>query len=289
MELGRLLDSLREQERAPDQVIVVAAGQQPATEGARSEDGGPGPEIVRARTAGANAQRNQALERLDPRCDWVVSLDDDVVLHCDCLAELVRVSKAQPPTVGGIGLNIVNETAARLRRPKKWFGMDGDRRGAVLPSSFNTLMCPLGDDETLEVDWLHAGASAWRAGVARQFPWEERFQGYALYDDVEYSLRVGEQHRLVAAGACRVEHHHATGHRAAGFDLGTRQIHNHAYIVAQHPGRLSQRAHRKACVGQLLSNLARGTLERDLYLWQVAAGNAVALAQIALNRHPRLG
>ena len=286
-ELDTLLSSLGTQERLPDQVIVVAAGDVPdAADLGRRFDNLP-LRIERARVQGLTHQRNQCAASLDPRCDWVVSLDDDIELSPDCLQQLERVAAAQPRVIGGIGLNIINEPRARHRKIKIWFGMDHPQPGKLLPSSFNTLICPLEDGELLDVDWLHGGATAWRAEVVTSFPWAEQFSGYALAEDVEYSARVATRYRFVAAGSCRVEHHHAAGRRARGWQFGAAQIRNRQFIVEQHPDRLSMQALRHAAVGQFLSNLTRGTLERDPYLWQVAAGNAVALARLALKRSRR--
>ncbi len=277
-QVSALLRSLAGQSRRPDQVVLVDGGRRAPLDGPALAAAHPGLplQVLTATRTGANAQRNQGLDALDAAVDWAVMLDDDIVALPDCLERLAVRAREAAPEIGGLGLNIVDEATPRLRAAKRLFGIDGPARGRVLPSAFNTLMCPLAPDEVLEVDWVHAGASAFRREVVERHRWEERFTGYAFADDVEYSCRVRLHHRLVAVGDCRVEHRHAPGRRAGGFALGVAQLRNRQLIVGRHPRRFSRAALCWASVGQVGINLARAVVDRDPYFWALAAGNAAA-------------
>src|SRR5206468_11483155 len=87
---------------------------------------------------------------------------------------------------------------------KSLFRMDSCRRGAVLRSGYEATIAPVRKDTFVE--WLCGGATVWSRQVIVEFQYDEWFRGYAYFEDVDYSYRVGRKYRLIILAGPRVEH-----------------------------------------------------------------------------------
>ncbi len=236
--LVRFLESLADQSRLPDQLVVVDASPDTATEealrglAARRKAAG---EIVYVRVGrplvGLTRQRNQALARVTT--DLVAFFDDDIILAPDCLERMESVHRGESRSVG-VAAAIENErsTPSALWRTRKLLGIVSTlepgryvRSGMSIPWGF----LPPGPG-VREGDWLPGGATMWRTEIARRLGFEEGFEGYGQSEDLEFSLRAGREGKLLLAAAARVRHEHVAAGRPNAFRKGYMAIYNR-YVV----------------------------------------------------------
>jgi GT2 family glycosyltransferase len=231
--MSRFLGSLGEQDRFPDQLVIVDASRDSETErivesfsASRS-----GLDVVYVRVqaplVGLTRQRNQALIRTET--ELVAFFDDDILLRPGCLRELEAVHRSEAGTVG-VAAYIENERSSPnlLWRLRRRLGIVSElepgrytRSGMSIPWSFLTP-----GEGTRAGDWLPGGATMWRTEVARELGFLEAFEGYGQGEDLEFSLRAGRRGRLLLARSARVLHEHVEGGRPSAFRLGYMAVYN---------------------------------------------------------------
>jgi GT2 family glycosyltransferase len=230
----RFLESLRRQERRPDELIVVDASHDPLTEPvvrelAASEDAPRHVAYYRVigRHHGLTRQRNFALARVG--FDLVAFFDDDTVLDPDCLGELERALRAEGQIVGAGGaIDEPGRGQEKLWRLRRALGIVGEltpgrysRSGMSIPWS----LLPPGRGP-VEGDWLPGCAMIWRTAPARAEGFHEGFAGYAQGEDLDFSLRMGRRGRLVLVRSARLRHLQEPEGRPDAFRLGYMAIRN---------------------------------------------------------------
>jgi GT2 family glycosyltransferase len=235
--LQRFLDSLAEQDERPDQLIIVDASPTDETEQmlrayANIESlaynmlyfrvGGP--------LKGLPRQRNFALHWVTT--DLVAFFDDDIVLLPGCLKELVRVHRAGGDEVAGVGAFAESQIwppgTIPLWRVRLLLRMMSNLKpGRYHRSGVSTpwvLLEPT--EELVEGDWLSGCAMVWKTEIAQSIGFNERFAGYALGEDLDFSLRVRGRGKLLVAGRARVQHLYELSGRPDHFTWGYMAIYN---------------------------------------------------------------
>jgi GT2 family glycosyltransferase len=234
--LRRLLDTLVAQETPVEQLLVVDASDDDASERVVREC--PGIERaargidyfrVRGTLAGLTRQRNVALRWVATRL--VAFFDDDVALLPGCVAALVAACDApERPLVGACAVS-VNEltTPPALWRLRRLLGIVPSlqpgsyaRSGMSIPWHF------LPDDASVVQvgHWMHGCAMLWRTAAARAEGFDERLDGYATAEDLEFSLRMRRHGPMARVGAARVLHLHAASGRPDPYRLGYMGVRN---------------------------------------------------------------
>jgi GT2 family glycosyltransferase len=233
--LKRLLDSLAIQDRTPDALIIVDASPDAETEQVvknRTDSENLGITLlylrVRGPLQGLTRQRNFGLGMVNT--DLVAFFDDDVVFAPGCLSELEKTHRRMSDEVVGVGAYISNSSRSpstlwRVRHhlrmvpslePGRYFGS-----GISVPWSF---LPPT--DKAVEVDCLPGCAMTWKTSVVRELGFHSGFDGYALGEDLDLSLRALRKGKLVLAGAAQLKHLHEPSGRPNHFKLGYMSIYN---------------------------------------------------------------
>jgi GT2 family glycosyltransferase len=230
----RFLESLRQQKRRPDELIVVDASHDAQTEPVVRElaarEGTPRHVAyyrVSGRYRGLTRQRNFGLARVG--FDLVAFFDDDTVLDPGCLGELERVLRAGGQIVGAGGaVDEPGRGQEKLWRLRRTLGIVGEltpgrysRSGMSIPWS----LLPSGGGP-VEGDWLPGCAMIWRTGPARAEGFNDGFAGYAQGEDLDFSLRMRRRGRLVLVGSARLRHLQEPEGRPDAFRLGYMAIRN---------------------------------------------------------------
>ncbi len=253
--LLRFLDSLAAQDCRPDELIIVDASEDGATEDLLAQH--PGVANIADRylyfrvsgsLRGITRQRNFALQWVTT--DLVVFFDDDVELMPGCLREMQQVHRDAGQAVVGVAAYMRNQawplSDSWVWRARRWLRLVNNlqpgsyhRSGISIPWNLPSLQ------GLIEGDWLPGCAMMWKTVIAREVRFYEGFDGYAQGEDLEFSLRARRHGKLLVSGAAHVIHYYESSGRPDPFTKGYMSIHNRLQI------------HRRALTG---SHLARHPL-----------------------------
>lgn len=167
--------------------------------------------FVSADTPSAPAQRNMgskvACEEFDD-VEYVLFLDDDVRPAPDYVDRLLRLLESDTVgVVGGVsGVSQWTRTEAPrwYRVYSRFFWLSAEKPGALLRSGVNVPVSA-SSRGIAKADWLF-GCSMWRRSVLERYQFNGSMPGGALYDDVEFSARVGREHILLVDPEARLDH-----------------------------------------------------------------------------------
>ncbi|MGW1809119.1 glycosyltransferase family 2 protein [Streptomyces sp. NPDC002078] len=232
--LPALFTSLEEQELRPARVIVVDSSEgESAVETRESLTALSIPsDYVHTPIASAPAQRNIGVDvlRRGREPTYIAFIDDDVRPAPDYLSRLAGVleSDTVAAIAGASGVSDWKRDEATQRRRVflRLFQLDGDTAGRLLPSGAN-IPVPSDTSGPMLVDWLF-GCALWRTSVFDHHRFRNDMPGGALYDDVEFSARVGRSHGLVVDPQARLVHLLADEGRA---DM---RLHYHRWMRNRH-------------------------------------------------------
>lgn len=225
----RFLASVASQARPVDEVIIVDASPDTATERAMAEWRGARRVSywrVEDPLRGLTRQRNFGLSHVS--CDIVAFFDDDVVLAPTCVEEMSRPLR-QSADIAGVGCfaETWSKPTALWRTRRALRIVSGlepgryTRSGMSVPWRFHEPTT-----EVVEGDWLPGCAMMARTADASELRFDEALSGYAQGEDLEFSLRLRKRGRVVIAGAAQCQHFHAPAGRPDAFKLGQMEIWN---------------------------------------------------------------
>ena len=266
-----LLSSIINQECKPAQIIMVDASKDPS-ENKKTVNSFKDLKIdyVSSYPPSLTKQRNVGLEKVAPEITLIGFLDDDVEFEKDSIREMLRFWQNSDEDLGGTIFNIVTDKPSSLFWPKQIFLMGNKKPGLMLRSGYNTKICPAQND--MYTQWLLGGVTIWRKKVVDRFRFDEWFQGYGLFEDLEYSYRVGKHFKLAVASKARARHSYLGINRSDNFQFGKMEIINRHHIVKSSPD-LSLSLFYWASFGQLLENFLRILLHRKKGYFLRAMGN----------------
>ena len=245
----RLLNSLALQERRPETVLVVDGSMDTRTADAverwqRTDQARGTLRYWHVGDAhrGLTRQRNFALDHV--ATDLVAFFDDDVVLAPNCLGEMERVLR-EDDTVVGVGCFAGPETTRprALWRLRRRLGMISSleagkyhRSGMSTPWEFDP-----GRQPVVEGDWIPGWGMMWKTAAATRARFHEGFAGYSQGEDLDFSLRLRRQGRLLMARRAGLRHLPSPAGRPNAFQRGYMEIYNRYQI---HRRGLSERTSR---------------------------------------------
>jgi len=146
----------------------------------------------------------------------IVFLDDDVVLEPEYLAEIAAVyADDGERAIGGVGgAQVPDPTPYEppMRRLfTRMFLLGTYGRGVVKRSGRpEYLFAPT---VPTDVEFLSGCNMSYRREVLERLRFDERLNGYALGEDLQFSYRVSRAWRLVLTPRARLEHRQASGGR----------------------------------------------------------------------------
>jgi GT2 family glycosyltransferase len=273
-EIKRLLESVCSQDLKPAQVIIVDGGNSSCKE---VEESFPDLRIdyVRKVPASLTVQRNIGISRLAGDVTLAAFLDDDIVIEDGALKNMVSFFKAAPADVGGASFNNMSDRYKKPTLPEKIFFVNTDSPGRILRSGFQSKLCSLG--ETTSVEWLVGCAMVYRKSVFSEFSFDEYFSGYARYEDVDFSYRVGRKYKLFVVADARVQHLNSLEPVSFSFALGRMEFINRLYFTGKNPD-LSMGLCYWALFGLFLNNIIKGLFLMDKRHLNRARGNLAGFA-----------
>lgn len=277
VQLAKLLSSIKSQTSLPEQVVVVDGSDNPV-QGIAEDFPGLAVKYVRVYPPALTKQKNAGVAAVNDDVSLVGFLDDDIVLETGSLEAMLSFWKHASPRVGGASFNLTGYTYSRSwlkSLPKRLFFIDDQEFGKVLRSGFNT---PIWDtQETRPARWLGGGFTVWRKEVFNRWKFDEWFPGSGLWEDVQFSYKVGAEYEFAVVAEARASHAEEPATPKGELALGKRQIVNWMYFVRSNPD-LSRAMCVWACVGRTATNVAKGLARRDGHLMLRGLGNSLGLA-----------
>ncbi|HEU4495855.1 MAG TPA: glycosyltransferase [Flavobacterium sp.] len=252
-----LLNSVNRQSVYPDEILIVDGSTDNGTKEALEENQLRNIKYykVDAANRGLTKQRNFGINKVDSKMEIICFLDDDTVLEPNYFENLLSTYQSFPDALG-VGGYICNEArwkkASENYVPKiNDFFFDGwkrkDGRRFVLRKKLNLDSdCPPGffplfshgrsigflppSGKTYEVEQLMGGVSSFKKKVFDAFSFSTYFEGYGLYEDADFTLRVSKAGKLYVNTAARLSHYHDQSGRPDQYQYGKMVVRNGFYV-----------------------------------------------------------
>jgi len=254
--LKRLLESVEIQSLYPDEIIIVDGSIGSQTK-----------EILRKRNfsnlqyyqvgvkdRGLTRQRNFGIKQ-SGKVDIICFLDDDIVLEQDYFKELI-ITYSEKPDATAVGGWIKDEVDWRkvsdtyipsddefvidgyVRKLgkrnflRKRLGLLSDKPPGFMPEFSNGLstgfLPPSG--KIYLVEYFMGGVSSFRKRLFSDINFSQYFEGYGLYEDMDFTLRASKIGQLYVNTEARVDHLHDQSGRPNWFKYGKMVIRNGWFV-----------------------------------------------------------
>ncbi len=251
--LAELLEALRGQTRPPDEILVVDASPGSETEAlVRSLPPLPGLRYEKAppEHRGLTRQRNYGVARVGG--EVVAFLDDDAVPAPDYCEQLLACFSRHPEAVGvggfvegvpwctageGQPLSVYRFAGWERREDLRWrlrrvLGLAPSLPPGWMPPSGHGR--PVGflppDGEDHPVESVLGCAMAWRRRVFEALRFSPYFEGYGLYEDLDFCVRAAGLGPIVLCTRARLRHEHAPAGRPDAFRYGVMVVRNGWFV-----------------------------------------------------------
>ena len=255
--LLKLLQSVNLQLLYPDEILIIDGSLDNDTELMLAENEFQNLTYykVGAKDRGLTKQRNFGIDRVHKTCEIICFLDDDTILDSFYFEEIIKTYKAYPKALG-VGGYINNETqwyevsvdyipkineyvydnwkrkdGSRFVWRKK-LGLDSNRAPGCLPEFSHGrsigFLPPSG--KIYEVEQLMGGVSSFRREIFKDFQFSTYFEGYGLYEDADFTLRLSKTGKLYVNTAAQLGHFHDASGRPNKYDYGKMVVRNGWYV-----------------------------------------------------------
>lgn len=255
--LLQLLQSVQEQTMYPDEILIIDGSENNDTETILKQN--PFEKLryflVSSQDRGLTRQRNFGIERVANDSEIVCFLDDDTILEHSYFEQIIETYH-QFPNALGVGGYIINEDDWKKTTedytPKlhefyydgwkkedgsrfvlrKRLGLDSNVKPGFLPEFSHGrsigFIPPSG--KIYEVEQLMGGVSSFRKSVFKTFQFSTYFEGYGLYEDADFTLRLSKTGKLYINTNAQLSHYHDPSGRPNRYKYGKMVVRNGWYV-----------------------------------------------------------
>ena len=259
--LVALLNSVANQTLYPNEIIVIDGSEDTHTEAVLIKKRYINLNYfkVDATHRGLTKQRNFGLKQVDANAKIVCFLDDDVVLETAYFSQLLSTYQHLPKAlaVGGYITNEVHwEKTDNCKSSDKFFydgwvrnepsrfkirrifGLAPDAKPGYLPMFAHgrsvSFLPPSG--KVYQVEQIMGGVASYKKEVFDTLQFSTYFEGYGLYEDADFSLRLSHLGDLFINTKARLAHFHDDSGRPNQYNYGKMVVRNGWYVWrVKHP------------------------------------------------------
>ena len=255
--LLKLLLSVQHQTLYPNEILIVDGSPDDFTKEMLTQNSFQNLKYFKVdeNDRGLTKQRNYGIARVQEASEVVCFLDDDTVLEPTYFEEIIKTYSLFPEALG-VGGYITNETnwtkttsdyqakvneffydgwkrkdGSRFVWRKK-LGLDSNRPPGCLPEFSHGrsigFLPPSG--KIYEVEQLMGGVSSFRKAVFKEFQFSTYFEGYGLYEDADFTLRLSKVGKLYINTNAQLGHYHDASGRPNKYDYGKMVVRNGYYV-----------------------------------------------------------
>ncbi len=255
--LLNLLESVYQQELIPNEIIIVDGSTNNETKEAIEQHNFHNLHyyLVDAKDRGLTRQRNFGISKVNETTDIVCFLDDDTVLEKEYFKEICNGYEMHPEalSIGGFIANDVEwipcSSPSECTKEEYFFdgwkrkdgsrfvlrkrlGLDSDQNPGWFPEFSHGrstgFLPPSG--KIYEVEHLMGGVSSFRKEVFDTLQFSTYFEGYGLYEDADFTLRLSKIGTLYINTNARLAHYHDASGRPNKYQYGKMVVRNGWYV-----------------------------------------------------------
>lgn len=252
----RLLDSVQRQSLYPDEILVVDGSKGSKTEELFTTHSYENLRYIKVeeKHRGLTKQRNYGINHCSD-VDIVCFLDDDIVLEDEYFEELISTYNERPEALA-VGGWIKDETHWQKEKEsyqpafnefmidgyvrklgqrnvlRKKLGLLSDKPPGFMPEfshGFSIGFLPP-SGKTYEVEFFMGGVSSYRKELFNKLGFSSYFEGYGLYEDMDFCLRISRLGKLYVNTAARVLHFHEESGRPDHYKYGEMVVENGYHV-----------------------------------------------------------
>jgi GT2 family glycosyltransferase len=253
--LTKLLNSIKKQTLSPHAIIIVDASDDTKTKELIIENDYKNIQYfkVENKDKGLTKQRNYGVSKIDDNVEVICFLDDDVILESEYFNNLIATYDNYPlaMAVGGYITNEVEWHQSVNSKSKKTFYFDGycrvepqrfrvraffglspDTPPCYLPTFSHgrsvSFLPPSG--KVYKVEQFMGGVASYKTEVFNDLKFSAYFEGYGLYEDADFCLRLSKLGDLYVNTGARLGHYHDASGRPNSYKYGKMVVRNGWYI-----------------------------------------------------------
>jgi GT2 family glycosyltransferase len=250
-----LLKSVALQTLYPDEILVIDGSTDNKTESVLNENIFKNLQYFKVDEVnkGLTKQRNFGISKVNATSEIICFLDDDTVLDSNYFQQLINSYKIHPKAlaVGGYITNEVKwETSDNENKSTKFYfdnwmrnepsrfkvrtklGLQPDANPGYMPTFSHgrsvSFLPPSG--EIYPVEQIMGGVSSYKKEIFNTLSFSTYFEGYGLYEDADFSLRLAKTGKLYINTNAQLEHYHDGSGRPNQYNYGKMVIRNGWYV-----------------------------------------------------------
>lgn len=256
--ISNLMESVLAQRLYPNEILIIDGSPDDDTKSLFLEKQYPYTQYFKVppQHLGLTRQRNYGIERVAGTSDVICFLDDDIVLEEAYFENIIGTYQTHPDALGVGGYILEDaqgyEEVGPGYAPKinefyfdGWKKMDGSRfilrKKLGLDSNRPPGFSPVfshgrgpgflpPNNKVYEVEQLMGGVSSFRRTVFDRIRFSTYFEGYGLYEDADFSIRVAKTGKLYVNTAATLHHHHDEAGRPNKYSYGKMVVRNGWYV-----------------------------------------------------------
>ncbi len=254
--LLNLLNSVEEQFLYPNEILIIDGSVNDDTKLMIYENEFENLKYTQVNDSdrGLTKQRNFGLNLVSENIDIVCFLDDDIILTPNYFKSLISTYRIYPEALA-VGGYILNETEWKKvdipskksgkfifdgwsrEEPsrfkfRKYFGLLPDADPGFLPNFSHGrsigFLPPSG--KIYPVEQIMGGVSSYKKEVFKTLQFSHYFEGYGLYEDTDFSLRLSKIGKLYVNTNAQLYHYHDGSGRPNKFNYGKMVVRNGWYV-----------------------------------------------------------